>query len=167
MPGEPSTKSMVILHKSELVYVVDELERLRKYEAKKDNLREVIDSWIAFRKINFETKKAGEIQNFLFKLDDSKELSIIGKVLYSMDDELPYGLLARIKTRVGKTILRNEDYYKEKKMVTNEIENINSILLTKGRIETIIQNLVLGVFIFFFTIGANIVSEEIEKLILQ
>lgn len=154
-------------HKSELAYVVDELERLRKYEAKKDNWQEIIDSWIAFRKMSFETKKAVDMQKFLFDLEDSKKLSIIGKVLYSMDDEPPYGLLARIKTHVGETILRNEDYYTNKQTLTDEIENINSILLLKDRIETTIQNLVLGIFIFFFTIGANIVSDKIEKWLLD
>ncbi len=149
-------------HKSELTYVVDELERLRKYEANKDNWQEIIDSWIAFRKMRFETKKAQVMQEFLFSLEDSRKLSIIGTVLYSMDDVPPNGLLARIKTHVGRTILRNEDYYQKKKMLTDEIENINSILLLKDSVETTIQNLVLGFFIFFFTIGANIVSEEIE-----
>eukprot|EP00554_Chaetoceros_debilis_P001709 CAMPEP_0194085028 /NCGR_PEP_ID=MMETSP0149-20130528/16088_1 /TAXON_ID=122233 /ORGANISM="Chaetoceros debilis, Strain MM31A-1" /LENGTH=457 /DNA_ID=CAMNT_0038767825 /DNA_START=47 /DNA_END=1420 /DNA_ORIENTATION=+ len=150
-------------HKSELAYVVDELERLRKYEAKKDNWQEIIDSWISFRKMQFKTKKAVEIQNYLFELDDSKKLFIIGKVLYSMDDEPPYGLLAKIKKHVGKTILRNPKYYEEITKLRDEIENINSILLSKDRFETTFQNLVLGFFIFFFTIGANIVSEEIKE----
>lgn len=148
-------------HKSELAYVVDELERLRKYEAKKNNWQEIIDSWISFRKMRFKTKKAVEMQKYLFVLPDSKKLSIIGKVLYHMNDEPPYGLLAKIKEHVGKTILRNEDYQEEKEKVMNESENINSILLAKDNIETNKQNLLLRFFIFLCTIVANIVTVDI------
>ena len=154
-------------HKSELAYVVGEIERLRNYEAKKDNWKEIIDSWIAFDKMPFKTKEAKDMQTFLFKQQDSKDLMVIGTVLYSIDDEPPYGLLTRIKKHVGETLLRNKDYYKNRKNLTDEIENINDILYTKDRMDTTIQNFVLGIFIFFFTIGANIVSDEIQQRILN
>ena len=154
-------------HKSELAYVVGEIERLRNYEAKKENWKEIIDSWIAFNKMPFKTKEAKDMQTFLFKQKDSKDLMVIGTVLYSIDDEPPYGLLTRIKKHVGETLLRNEHYYENRKNLTDEIENINDILYTKDRMDTTIQNFVLGIFIFFFTIGANIVSDEIQQRILN
>lgn len=150
-------------HKSELAYVVGEIERLRNYEAKRENWKEIIDSWIAFEKMPFETKAAEDMQALLFKQKDSKELMIIGTVLYSIDDEPPYGLLTRIKKHVGDTLLRNKNYYKSRKKLTDEIDNINDILHTKDRMEMTIQNFLLGIFIFFFTIGANIVTEEIQE----
>ena len=88
---------------------------------------------------------------------------IIGTVLYSIDDEPPYGLLTKIKKHVGDTLLRNNDYYTSRKKVTDEIDNINDILHTKDRMEMTIQNFLLGIFIFFFTIGANIVTEELQE----
>lgn len=115
----------------------------------------------------FKTKEAKDMQTFLFKQQDSKDLMVIGTVLYSIDDEPPYGLLTRIKKHVGETLLRNKDYYKNRKHLTDEIENINDILYAKDRMDTTIQNFVLGIFIFFFTIGANIVSDEIQQRILN
>jgi hypothetical protein len=47
--------------------------------------------------------------------------------------------------------------------VTDEIDNINDILHTKDRMEMTIQNFLLGIFIFFFTIGAKIVTEELQE----
>jgi hypothetical protein len=111
----------------------------------------------------FETKEAKDMQALLFKDKDSKDLMIIGTVLYSIDDEPPYGLLTRIKKHVGDTLLRNKDYYPSRKKVTDEIDNINDILHTKDRMEMTIQNFLLGIFIFFFTIGANIVTEELQE----
>jgi hypothetical protein len=153
-------------HKSELAYVVGEIERLRNYEAKKENWKEIIDSWIAFSKMPFATHEAKNMQACLFR-QQAHEFMVIDTVLYSAFRGKPsYELLTRIKKYVGDTLLRNDDFYKNRSKLTEEIDYINDILHTKGRMDTVIQNFVLGIFIFFFTIGANIVSEEIKQRML-
>jgi len=137
-------------HKSEIVYLVDELERLRNYEVSQDNWQEIIDSWIALEKMEFDTKRAAKMKCFLFPdtssaTDASTELMSTGRVLYSIEDA-PHGLLLKIKKLVGEKLLRNENYMTEKKLLTDEISNIDAILAMKDQIITLLQNFLLGLF---------------------
>lgn len=93
---------------------------------------------------------------YLFEDDftrySSHELLATGNILYSMDDEAPYGLLLQIKRLIGNKLLRNKPFMAMKKELIEEIANIEAILVTKDQLMTLFQNILLGIFI----LGANV-----------
>ncbi len=152
-------RETVLKHKEELTYFVSELERLRKYEVSKDNWHEMMDSWIALSDYPLETCTAQEVRDNLFERESSEDLLFTGKVLYMMEDEAPQGLLMDIKRHIGTNLLRNREYTYQKKCLTDEISNIDVVLGLKDQITTIIQNFILGIFIFGAFIGSDIINE--------
>lgn len=156
-------RETVLKHKQEIQDLLDELDRLRSYEVSKDNWQEIIDSWLAIRSLPLETTRAAEMRYYLFEDDltrsSSHELLLIGNLLYSMDDEAPYGLILQIKRLIGEKLLRNKAFMERKKQLMDEIANIEAILVTKDQLLTLFQNLLLGMFILGANIGADIVSD--------
>mmetsp|Transcript_92 Transcript_92/g.103 ORF Transcript_92/g.103 Transcript_92/m.103 type:complete len:568 (-) Transcript_92:262-1965(-) len=157
------SRTTLLKHKHELSYVVDELERLRRYEIKRDNWQEVVASWITFQKIGFETYEATTMQSDLFSNPDFKQILIAGNMLYAMTGDLPDGLLKKIKNHLGRTILRKKEYFKEKQKLMAAIATINTILEGKDWVGDNIKNMFLAFYIFISTIFSNLASDRIKK----
>ena len=156
-------RETLLKHKQEIQDLVNELDRIRNYEVSKDNWQEIIDSWFAIRSLPLETTRAAEMRYYLFEDDftrsGSHELLATGNILYSMDDEAPYGLILQIKRLIGNKLLRNKPFMAMKKELIEEIANIEAILATKDQLMVLFQNILLGIFILGANIGADVVSE--------
>jgi hypothetical protein len=150
----------LLKHKDEISFVVDELERLRRYEVRKDNWQEILDSWSALCRMELSSAKAKQVRKHLCNKEVSTELMAIGQVLYEILGDPPHGLLIKIKKHVGVNLLRNTAYSEQKKELTDEISNIQVIMGAREQLVTVRQNILLSVFFFIANYFSTILADQ-------
>ena len=168
-----TSSSQLDLHDNELVFLLDELERLRQVNVTPETWREFHDSWVALNHL-YDKMNGNFVKEVIERLfspgygraddakpaDDPKDTSDgscegsrgprralgMSRAMYKIRGVAPRGLLVRLKDHVGRR-LRTPEYFKIRLELSQERERIQAIVDTKSQALAIVYGLFLSVAI--------------------